>query len=461
MTRAQQRRRPAGRRWGGPVGHTAAPIVAAAVAVVAAAGLAAGRPTAASAAALAPLAACDRAGWQRIALPPAIAAQSLAVDAAVERRRLYAAMYRVDGAVGPNDHAVWAIGLDALGFAPLTGFDAATKAVRAIAVRPDSGALAAGLAAGGVVHAAADGTLGAIGLDRRLTTAVEAAPATTFAGATDLVTDAAAGLEAGHAAVWRQQADGAWLPLAAAADPFGSGYFWDLTIDGTGRLWAAKDGDGLWTLAGAATDTPGAWTPASDIELRNRTVQAIEVDPVDPSLVYAGLRSSVTKPGTDVAGRYGLRLSRDGGASWTGYRPPAVTQDEIRATYGVTYTPFRDWAVPSVAVGPAGGWVFASVWGLGLFASRDAGDHWHRLSLPAAGIDPSVRIAPYLDAVATARVDGACDLVFATGKAGLFVRSVADVAAEMARAIYLPTTIGAPWDILGRRTAADATPGRR
>jgi hypothetical protein len=95
------------------------------------------------------------------------------------------------------------------------------------------------------------------------------------------------------------------------------------------------------------------------------------------------------------------------------------------------------------------------VWGLGLFVSDDAGAQWHRLRLPA-GIGPGYQVEPYMDVLATARINGTCDLLYAGGKDGLWARNVAGIATEMANTLYLPRTFGAPWDIRWGMSHTDA-----
>ncbi|MFN8423026.1 MAG: hypothetical protein U0470_06430 [Anaerolineae bacterium] len=102
--------------------------------------------------------------------------------------------------------------------------------------------------------------------------------------------------------------------------------------------------------------------------------------------MYAGIGRSVTKPLTSVEGHFGLRRGADGGASWTEYPYDRTTGDRLGGG-----TPFRDFEVPSLAVGPAGGLVWASVWGQALCVSKDHGGQWHRLRLPN-------RATPYFDA---------------------------------------------------------------
>lgn len=385
----------------------------------------------------APLAACGSNGWHVVDLPKDTAAQSLAVDVAEGRQRLYAAVYRPAGGATFGESALWAIDLNQFSFRPFAAFDAANSSVRGIAVRPDSGLFAAGLSTGGVRHSTPAGATGALELERRLVPAVEAGDGMTFAAATDLATDAAAGLESGAAAVWRRTGDEPFVPLANGDTPFGSGYFWDLALDRTGRLWTSMDGNGVFSFNGATALKPGAtgWQKVQNFELGGQTAKSLAVDPAAERYVYAGIGRSVTKPNTSVEGHFGLRRSADGGASWTEYPYDGTTGDRLGGG-----TPFRDFEVPSLAVGPAGGLVWASVWGQALYVSKDHGAQWHRLRLPNGA-------TPYFDALATARVSATCDLVFASGKDGLWARAVADVMAEIARTIYLPAIRGAPWEL--------------
>ncbi|MCC7018837.1 MAG: hypothetical protein IT332_03740 [Ardenticatenales bacterium] len=414
--------------------------------------LAHGMPAAlAHAAPLAPQAACTTAGWQHVPLPNPFVAQSLAVDVAAGRQRLYAGTYRASSLGGAGSASVRAIDLNALTSNPFTAFDPSTMPVLGVAVRPDSGRLAAGLAGGGIVHAEPDGVLGVTLLQGRTARAIEAADGTTFAGATDQIDDVGLGTEKARAHVWRQRGDEPWSTLTGDVERF-NGYFWDLALDRNGRLWASLDGDGLFTIADAASDAPGAWTAVGDATMRSRTAESIAVDPADARIVYAGLRESVTKTGTNTPGSYGLRISHNGGATFTGYGSDGGPGGP-GAPVGTT--PFRASQVASVVAGPRGGWVFASVWGLGLFVSEDAGAQWHRLRLPA-GTGPGFQVEPYMDVMATARFNGTCELLYVGGKDGLWARTIADIAAEKAHAIFLPATLGAPWDIQGRPAAADA-----
>lgn len=437
------------RRRGGAAHNMASRLAIAAAIGIA---LAHAIPTALThAAPLAPQAACTSAGWQPVQLPNPFVAQSLAVDVAAGRQRLYAGTYRASSLGGAGSASVRAIDLNALTSIPFTAFDPSTMPVLGVAVRPDSGRLAAGLAGGGVVHAEPDGVLGATLLQGRTARAIEAADGTTFAGATDQIDDAGLGTEKARAHVWRQRGDEPWTSLTGGVERF-DGYFWDLALDRNGRLWASLDGDGLFSIADAASDTPGAWSAVGDVTMRSRTAESIAVDPADARIVYAGLRESVTKTGTNTPGSYGLRISRDGGASFTGYAADGGLGGLGAPT---ATTPFRASQVASVAAGPRGGWVFASVWGLGLFVSDDAGAQWHRLRLPA-GIGPGYQVEPYMDVLATARINGTCDLLYAGGKDGLWARNVAGIATEMANTLYLPRTFGAPWDIRWGMSHTDA-----
>jgi len=107
------------------------------------------------------------------------------------------------------------------------------------------------------------------------------------------------------------------------------------------RLYAAT-GDGI-----ARLDEVGeAWT--TELSLSGSGAQCLAVDPVDPDIVYAGLREG------------GVRRSVDGGRSWIDCRLPEP-------------------AVFSLAVSAADGAVYAGTEPSRLFRSGDRGESWSEL----------------------------------------------------------------------------------
>jgi photosystem II stability/assembly factor-like uncharacterized protein len=107
------------------------------------------------------------------------------------------------------------------------------------------------------------------------------------------------------------------------------------------RLYAAT-GDGIARI----DESAGSWTAA--LTLEGSGAQCLAVDPADPAIVYAGLRSN------------GVRRCTDGGRTWTDCGLP---ESEVF----------------SLAVSAADGAVYAGCEPSALFRSDDRGETWREL----------------------------------------------------------------------------------
>jgi photosystem II stability/assembly factor-like uncharacterized protein len=149
----------------------------------------------------------------------------------------------------------------------------------------------------------------------------------------------------------------------------------NIVFAGTTRgLFRSSDGGDNWELVATA---PGAPTPLGKLHVSNPdTFQTIAFDPVDPRIVYAGIRTR------------GILKSSDGGKTW------------VKANTGLTNK-----AVSALAVDPrdprivyvSTGAYYAGTGG-GVFRSTNGGRSWHRFGrgLSATGvavfaIDPAGR----------------------------------------------------------------------
>jgi hypothetical protein len=173
---------------------------------------------------------------------------------------------------------------------------------------------------------------------------------------------------------------------------------------GGGRLWLGTERRGLWS---ADESTAAEWEWMGDAELRASTVTAVAVDPRDPTHLLAGLG-----PNLEGQSSYrGLRRSFDGGANWS---RPLFASDPVRGPEyiaALVYSRLHE------------GLIIAAPYGHGLHLSPDGGISWQRMVQP-----PDFRLngGYFLDlAVTQPAGQPGCELLFAAGRGGLWVRDIA------------------------------------
>lgn len=381
-------------RGAGPVGaFVAATVLLGALAIPRPA---AARPTA-------PLEACGSPVWERVNTPNDIAIQSLAGDPgggwvfAATRTSSGRTLYRGPLAEPSQWREIGALGR-----------------VTDVAVQPGGGEVVAGLFGDGVVRSADAGNgFGTRQLPGEWVTAVAAPPFRVYAASSGPV-QRGIWLDADGTGNWQRQ---------AGSDVIDTLQFWDLVVDPYGRPWAGTHGQGLWRADPPLGDPSGepTWAPVGDGELAVATVMAIAFDAENPNLVYAGLGEM---PDLGPSGRLGLRVSRDGGASWSRYATQGGGSGDVTA--------FPDTVVRAVAASAAPNRAFAGTWGHGLRATADGGRTWQALPMPSAGGN---YISALLTMVPSDHTVASCELLFAATPDGVWVRNASRL--ELS-AVYLP-----------------------
>jgi len=366
------------------------------------AALAALEPRPAAAAPAAPLQACTSPGWLRVNTPADIAIQSLAGDPA--GGWVFAATRTSSGRTlhrGPLDEPSLWREVGSLG------------RVTDVAVQP-AGEVVAGIFGDGVVRSADGGdSFGPRQLPGEWVTAVAAPPFRLYAASSGPV----------GKGIWLDaDGTGTWQRMAGS-EAIDTIQFWDLAVDPAGYPWAATHGQGLWKAHPPPGDPSGAlaWAPVGDAELSVATVMSVAFDAEDPRLVYAGLGEM---PDLGPSGRLGLRISRDGGGSWSRYPTQGGGSGEVAA--------FPDLVVRAVAASAAPGRAFAGTWGRGLYATQDGGRTWRRVPLPAPRGE---HVGALLALVPQGATPASCELLFAATPDGVWVRNAARM--ELATA-FLP-----------------------
>ncbi len=120
-----------------------------------------------------------------------------------------------------------------------------------------------------------------------------------------------------------------------------------------------------------STDGGATWTKVLYRD-DNTAAVAVEIDPVNPQVVYAGLWEAWRKPwGMSSGGKgSGLFKSTDGGDHWTEltHNPGLVPQDQLVGKVDVTVSPANDKRVWAILEADSGG----------VFRSDDGGATWTR-----------------------------------------------------------------------------------
>lgn len=365
-------------------------------------------PPTAAARPAAPLEACTSPGWLRVNTPDGIAIQSLAGDP--EGGWVFAATRTAQGRTlhrGPLAEPSQWREIGSLG------------RVTDVAVQLGGGEVIAGLFGDGVARSAdAGNAFGPRQLPGEWVTAVAAVPFRLYAASSGPA----------QRGIWLD-ADGTgnWL-RQAGSDAINTIQFWELVVDPRGRPWAGTHGQGLWRADPPAGDPAGdpLWAPVGDAELGVATVMAVAFDATDPDLVYAGLGE---QPELGPSGRLGLRVSRDGGASWSRYATVGGGSGDVAA--------FPDYVVRAVAASAAPRRAYAGVWGRGLHATADGGRSWQAVPMPTpegAYVSALLTLVPSDATVAT------CELLFVATPDGVWVRNASRIELTVA---YLPATFRA------------------
>jgi hypothetical protein len=202
------------------------------------------------------------------------------------------------------------------------------------------------------------------------------------------------------------EALGDWVRLGGAT--IETVVFHALEAGPDGALWLATDSRGLWRSG----DNGSTWLTSSGSA--DWTVWSVAASPDDPNVVLAGLGPP---DGAAGVGGYaaGMRRTASGGLSWVDASPRLLAD-----TAGETVT--------AVAFSRrVAGLAFASGWKSGLFVSRDGGSTWLPYGTP-------VDQQRYFAALLLLDVTASCELLYAAGSDGLWVRNLA----EAPHAVYVP-----------------------
>jgi hypothetical protein len=381
------RRRAGDAGWGGPV-----PWLAAWAAVMALAG-ASGRPAAAGPVApqapQAPLVACQSFRWERVAGPD----KSITALAAWPGFDQVFAASQDAGGIGTTflwtgrvTDRVWsAVSGPGLGGLPLTDVVVTPE------ITGEPSRVWVSVFGDGNVFGSATGESQTFSAKGNLTGWVmrlAATPTTVLAAASK--PGAQQGIWAWAGTDWARRNDGATMDTP---------YFRSFAASADGRvLWLGTDARGLWR----STDGGSSWTQlGAENALTLATVRSLAVDPTDAHRVLAGLGRPHDP--TTYNGARGLRVFADGQLEST-----AWTDRDIDLVAALA---FGQRSVDTV---------YAAVWGHGLQVSHDRGRTWQSEPAP---IEQPFDLEALL--VVVPPTDPACELLFAGGRGGLWVRNVA------------------------------------
>jgi hypothetical protein len=188
--------------------------------------------------------------------------------------------------------------------------------------------------------------------------------------------------------------------------------FWSLAAGG-GRMWAGTDGAGLWVAPeGGAT---WAQVAGAGNSLQRATIRALAVDERDAGrvVIAAGLGPQASTTPADPGFR-GLRISRDGGASWSNPNFEGVD------------------LIPAIAFSKLhAGHMYVATFGQGVQASHDGGGTWWSLTPPVSSASRTYDLMTLIPSGTSS-----CELLLAGGDAGVWALNVA--ASTMSR-VFLPS----------------------
>lgn len=330
---------------------------------------------------MAPAQACQDDVWHRVDIAPS-GRSYVGLEADPQADWIYAAI------LGPSGGELWRGRIsDELGWSAVGGAVNVTN----LSARP-GGPLLVSLLGNGLVRSTDGGdTFGAVELEGRWVTTVDAEDGALYAG------------ETGPDGVGIHQdlaADGAWQRMSGSEE-IPTRVFHTIRRDPAGRPWAGASGFGLFRY----DDSPdgAAWRSVGDAALSLSSVYDIAFDDLgDREIVLVGMGNDDDAETQNEP--LGVRRSTDGGATW---RAGAHLSDST---------------VTALARGRRPGRSFAATWGRGLAVTSDGGASWQPLAMPEA----ADRYFSVLLALVPAGQDaGACELLVTGGKSGLWVRNVA------------------------------------
>ena len=144
-------------------------------------------------------------------------------------------------------------------------------------------------------------------------------------------------------------------------------------VDGK-TIYVATSGGGVWKTANGGQ----SWLPLTD-SLPDLFIGAIEMDPVDPNVLYIGLGDFADSAGLGVGA---FLKSADGGQTWSS--PVSLSQQSGAVVSTATY-------IKQLLASPYVPGLILAATDIGLFRSVDYGGHWTPVVLPgAAGSAPEV-----------------------------------------------------------------------